>query len=338
VPGYPTREELLGRDESRGRRCGKGLAGAATFFLAISIGGSAESNAPPKGTNAPVAVKQGDVCKRAQNRNAVIAAPLFEHGEGRGATGCVVITPPVFLSEEEAMQVIKEELGKHGIKVSKGGEFKNVVVKLPRQDIYGVKRLAKRTGTKSQPSKPEPLRVDAVNREKRIAVEYVSKTDVAKLNAYPTCGSTAPFYDAKLVATQLLHEATGKGVETVYLGVFYDPIARPVSPLSPRGRAKLKALLARVKARQASEDKVGGAVKEKKHVEPEQSKALEAAEKKYREEAKIPPKERGRTLLRKQVQDFTKWLEKQGVKLSKVEGTKEKAKKSSSEKKATSTK
>ncbi len=36
-------------------------------------------------------------------------APVFVHGEGRGAFGCVVINPPVFLSEDEAKQVINDE-------------------------------------------------------------------------------------------------------------------------------------------------------------------------------------------------------------------------------------
>src|ERR1035438_3198523 len=36
-------------------------------------------------------------------------APLFIHGEGRGAFGCVATNPPIFLSEDEAKQVIREE-------------------------------------------------------------------------------------------------------------------------------------------------------------------------------------------------------------------------------------
>jgi hypothetical protein len=46
---------------------------------------------------------------------AVLVAPIFEHGEGRGATGCIVIAPPVFLSEEDARQIIETELKKANI-------------------------------------------------------------------------------------------------------------------------------------------------------------------------------------------------------------------------------
>jgi hypothetical protein len=42
-------------------------------------------------------------------------APIFEYGAGRAGDGCVVVNPPVFLSEQDAMQVIREELKKSGV-------------------------------------------------------------------------------------------------------------------------------------------------------------------------------------------------------------------------------
>lgn len=42
-------------------------------------------------------------------------APIFEHGVGHGAFGCQAVNPPVFLSEEEARQVIVEEGKRAGI-------------------------------------------------------------------------------------------------------------------------------------------------------------------------------------------------------------------------------
>ena len=40
------------------------------------------------------------------SRDAFSVAPVFIHGEGRGALGCVVVSPPVFLSEAEALEVL----------------------------------------------------------------------------------------------------------------------------------------------------------------------------------------------------------------------------------------
>ena len=36
-------------------------------------------------------------------------APVFIHGEGTGAYGCIAVTAPFFLSEEEAWEIIKSE-------------------------------------------------------------------------------------------------------------------------------------------------------------------------------------------------------------------------------------
>ena len=38
-----------------------------------------------------------------------LVAPVFIHGEGTGAYGCIAVTAPFFLSEEEAWEIIKSE-------------------------------------------------------------------------------------------------------------------------------------------------------------------------------------------------------------------------------------
>lgn len=48
-------------------------------------------------------------------------APLFPHGDGRATFGCIVVLPPVCLSEEDARQVIVEEAQRHGIHFQEGG-------------------------------------------------------------------------------------------------------------------------------------------------------------------------------------------------------------------------
>ena len=82
-PRYPTRREVL--------------AGAATFALA-NLAGCGFVFAETDG-------------------GKIIVAPIFEHGAGRGAEGCRAVAPPVFLSEEEGMQILREELAKHGVQL-----------------------------------------------------------------------------------------------------------------------------------------------------------------------------------------------------------------------------
>ena len=70
------------------------------FLLADTARLSAADSSPKGGPNPT------------QTNAVAIVAPIFQHGEGRGATGCIVMSPPVFLSEEEALLVVREELGK----------------------------------------------------------------------------------------------------------------------------------------------------------------------------------------------------------------------------------
>jgi hypothetical protein len=42
-------------------------------------------------------------------------APIFEHGRGTGSLGCDMVVPPVFMSEQEAMAIIKNEALKAGV-------------------------------------------------------------------------------------------------------------------------------------------------------------------------------------------------------------------------------
>ena len=93
-PGYPTRREVL--------------AGAASFAL-LGLTGCSFAFAESE-------------------EGKITVAPIFKHGEGRGATGCVVVSPPVFLSEEEGMQILREELAKHGIQLKAGGTLEGIRV------------------------------------------------------------------------------------------------------------------------------------------------------------------------------------------------------------------
>jgi hypothetical protein len=157
-PAYPTRREIL--------------VGAASFALVCLTGcgsGGAEE---------------------------VFVAPIFPHGEGRGATGCVMITPPVFLSEEEGMQILHEELVKHGIQLEAGATLKGV-----------------RTPT------------DGADSNKRIAVEFVSQEDYFDLGGTRSRSSVQD-YEFKEVAEEVAAAAKRRASERAFLGVFYDPSAK----------------------------------------------------------------------------------------------------------------
>lgn len=204
VPSYPTRREVL--------------AGAAGLALA-SLGGRWQ---------VLVAAEDG----------APIVAPLFDHGEGRGASGCIVVSPPVFLSEEEAMQIIREELGKRGIQLNEAAPLKDVHI--PQRTIeYGARVIGDGkvefiTKTTEDHRNTSPLRPSGIDPDKMIVVEYITEMRDDPFGASTDRG-TVSRYDFKDAAAYVAEQVKKQSKQRIYLGLFYDPA---VGLNDPEVRAK----------------------------------------------------------------------------------------------------
>ena len=169
----------------------------------------------------------------------ISVAPIFERGEGRGATGCIVVSPPVFLSEEEGVQILREELAKHGIHLKAGGTLKGVRIAARMEEHEWVD---KGNGEKEieesiveLPDKVKPLRLDGLDPDRRIAVKFVSCKGYFDLGG-PISSSTVQGYEFKDVAKQVAAVVTQQAQDSVFLGVFYEPSTRiPLVELSDEG-------------------------------------------------------------------------------------------------------
>ena len=67
-----------------------------------------------------------------------LIAPLFEHGDGVGAFGCMVLAPPVFLSESQMFDLVESELENLGINFSKNYDdslYVTVTSKRPKKEF-----------------------------------------------------------------------------------------------------------------------------------------------------------------------------------------------------------
>ena len=211
-PAYPTRLEiqahpnLLAEHQPPNWRNISGMAGAVSLFLAANTALNAADQ-----RSAPA---------------AAIVAPIFEHGDGRGATGCVAVSPPVFLSEEEALQVITEELAKVNVKLA------STNVRVPELTIPRVtESYENHNGTwdariKEEPKLGKELHLTGVDTAHKIAVEFVSNKNYYDVGGARS-GSSVQVYDFKAVATALAQRIqTGAKIQD-RVGVFYDPAARP---------------------------------------------------------------------------------------------------------------
>lgn len=243
-PHYPTRREFL----AVSTLAAAGLAGGGLAFAEGTVG--------------------------------MVVAPIFEHGAGRGVAGCVVVSPPVFLSEEEALQVIREELGKHGITLKAGGTLDKVRL-APKMTKYDkVETPDGKTEYKESvvevARQAKPLELDGHDAEKKVAVEFISSEDYFKMGG-PMSGSTVQEYEFKKVAAEVAEAAKKHGGEPIFLGVFYDPAARlpKVRPVADNGNAA----------------------------------DWQAAWKEARDQGK----EESKKLLRAQAVDFVAWLKKQNA-------------------------
>lgn len=150
-------------------------------------------------------------------------APLFLHGEGRGSFGCVMVAPPVFLSEDDALAVINEAAKEYGLQFSgkDSPELSNVLQ--PAMDLSPQSDdNPKRTET---PDTIITLKTDFADAEHGVAIEFVSVEDVREWTVWPS-GASVEQYDTKDAADQLsdaLEQAIPDDYNYNEIGVLYDP-------------------------------------------------------------------------------------------------------------------
>lgn len=118
----------------------------------------------------------------------------------RGLSGCLVVVPPAFLSEEEALQVIVEEIGQAGVDISDT----NVTL-----DELTVRYES------------EPLEVDGWSETSNVAFEFVSRSDW-------------PYYREIHSVAESLNEQVAESRGRLHFRAFYDPLTE-VSPIVSEG-------------------------------------------------------------------------------------------------------
>jgi hypothetical protein len=285
-PKYPTRLEiaarpaLLHRHQPPAWRKWPELTGAAGLFLLADTARLEAADGPPNGSP-----------NRAQAQAVAVVAPIFEHGEGRGATGCIVMAPPVFLSEEEALQVIREEMAAKGVQLSTNQTtLAGITVERFLWSVPAAPTGAT-NGTKSAgPTyeiKQEPFKTDAADPERKVFVEFLSERDAdrwdrerGKEEGKSSHWSTVSSYDLPKTAAYVAERVKRQATDKLYFGAFYDPLA---------GTLDIQERVAELLAEKPS---------------PGQAKPAGALE---------DAKAKSRRLLRLQVQDFIKWLQAQGA-------------------------
>ncbi len=263
-PVYPSRLQVLADPDLLKHhlppawRAVPQMAGSVALFLAVNstLQAADKKAAGPTGATA-------------------VVAPIFEHGDGRGATGCVVVSPPVFLSEEEAWQVIGEELAAKGVKMTQRNFDLRGVAIPDRMETFEIKNNS--VTRKTEEGKGKPYQADAADPKKHVAVEFVSYRDYHRLGGAMSL-STVQSYDFKGVAKSVSEQVAKGAKDKVYFGVLYDPASKSDREVLRKNPPK-----------------------------------TQAEWQKYWKDVENTGRGESQRLLRLQVQDFIKWLEGQGV-------------------------
>lgn len=144
--------------------------------------------------------------------------PLFEFGDGTGSIGCVAIVAPVFMTEEEAFEIISAAFAEAGLHINRhSGVLNNMNIPVTNTNGFGGSEVTGETIVKGT------LQPDGLLTSHELPVEFVSNTDVSDWHR----DDGGPFisvslYDMKQAAQTLAENNPG-------IIVFYDPVGGSVN-------------------------------------------------------------------------------------------------------------
>ena len=147
-----------------------------------------------------------------ESENYLNVAPVFVHGEGTGSIGCDMVAPPVFLSEEEALAIIKNTAEGSGLKFSAAPPEYTATKNKPNprsQYSWENPKYVLGEGT---------VELDLYDDKKGVALAFVSM-ESAEVN--PNM-STITIYRPRELAELTAEDFAGQKGD-ISVGVFYDP-------------------------------------------------------------------------------------------------------------------
>jgi hypothetical protein len=217
IPKYPTNQDVRLNpailSAMPGRWNGK-PAVCVALSLTLSTGLFACSSGAPNETSQSSAIQTTITTTPVlttipSTTRPTLAVPLFEHGDGRGFFGCVVVAPPVFLSEDEACQVIREEAATQGVHFNEAKSLAGS--SFPSTDIYDY------SGEGTAQTWAGMLELDGYDAALDIGFEFVSQSDLLAWNIKGgSPGGISETYDMKDTARRLSQSVANTAV-------FYDP-------------------------------------------------------------------------------------------------------------------
>ena len=231
-PNYPTLEFYVKNPEMLSRNIPESWMKnkyVATSIAAFILCGTPHSNG--KSVTAAIEIIDKLNSDKTTNENnttisdSMKVAPIFAHGDGSGSTGCIVMSPPVFISEDEAKSIIFDALAKENILFDTKNcpTLKFEAPQIANECLEKEEKMAKTTEVK--------ITMDGYNADYNLAIQFMSSNDFSEFGYDFICSPSATHYDTKTAAELLRAELKKKGI--LNAAVFYDPL-----PSTEYGKSK----------------------------------------------------------------------------------------------------
>jgi hypothetical protein len=152
--------------------------------------------------------------------------PLFEHGHGHGSFGCMSEAPPSYLSEEEAVELIREYAKEEGVEFSLSEGFSlNMYVPQLNLGYQLYSETPDSTNVLVPGYTQTDYKLDGYNKNLKIAFEFISESDYKNLalkspNGLPYMSGGYYYREA----AQAVNDQLNKYRDQVITATFYDPV------------------------------------------------------------------------------------------------------------------
>jgi hypothetical protein len=282
---YPCLDNFLKNSELLGKKVpvkwykNKVLAGALSVFLLSGCKNESLTNSKKADFDYIIDFIKSKINNADEQTNiSTKVAPIFVHGDGSGAIGCIVMAFPVFISESEARDIIFGELKKENILIDTADcptiKFKADPI---ANSCFGSENVRATMANIT-------LKLDGYDKSLNFVVEYVSEKDYDLFTSKDGCWSSVQRIDTKRTAEIIRNKLEKNGLYNAV--VFYDPI----------------------ESEDYSDNDFIVEPKEAK-INPDEEKNVE----KTKKNKKLSPKERSKIQLIAQVADFITWAKKEGL-------------------------
>ena len=218
TPAYPTIERYVYNPQEFLRHAPHSWLGNAAVMTALLAFTAGSTNCvygqiiKPDTEQTDKKPNESDQTQQEEQQLTSFVAPVFIHGEGISTFGCVMVMPPVIISEQDAMEIIKNEFAKHNIKLETKTD-KSIDVQVKEYD-YKEKEVVVKT---------KKMQFDGFNPDLNFVVEFVSDRDAMYADNEAGHFSSVYSNNLKSIAEKLQKQIKEDGKLNAV--VFYDPVA-----------------------------------------------------------------------------------------------------------------